>query len=118
MQALARHPVLIDSSADSAGAQRLSSTVSRLVQSMTTDQQAEHTIGDVFMSARVPGISLPDYMRRLLLLTRCSPVCAAYAAVYVQRLVRAGALVLSQHSVHRCEHALRHHHMDMCIARA
>lgn len=101
-QALARHPLLADSSDNSASSSRLCTLVGQRLQSLTVEHQSTGGQCNVFTSASLPGISIPDYARRLLELTRCSAVCAAYAVVYVQRLVRFKALALTPLAIHRC----------------
>jgi Cyclin len=53
-----------------------------------------------FQAARVPAISMHDYILRLARLTSCSAVCFVYALVYVQRA--AAQVQLDAQSVHRC----------------
>jgi hypothetical protein len=57
---------------------------------------------DVFTSVKPPPISIEAYTQRLYQYMQCSPVCFAYAYVFMQGLVKENIVNIATATVHRC----------------
>jgi hypothetical protein len=95
------HPLLDLSEAD--GTPQIVGRLARFLQKISEEpSQSSEPATDVFASAKSPPISIEAYAQRLHQYMNCSPVCFAYAYVFMQQLVKANLASITTATVHRC----------------